>query len=116
MITDDDETYRRLVRAMLETEDDFQVVAEANDGREAVELMDIVNPDVVLMDVQMRYMSGFEATRLILKRHPDARVILWSRTRRRRQEYSRMAQGVGALAFMVKQDVSLRGLRQALQA
>ena len=113
MIADDDESYRRLVRAILEVEEGFQVVAEASDGGEAVKLMDMLNPDVVLMDVQMPSVNGFEATSLILERHPDVRVILWSRTRRR-GEYSRMSQKVGALAFMAKQNVSISALRQAL--
>ena len=115
MIADDDEAYRRLVRAILEVEEGFQVVAEASDGGEAVKLMDMLNPDVVLMDVQMPSVNGFEATSLILERHPDARVILWSRTRRRR-EYSRMSQEVGALAFMAKQNVSISALLQVLHA
>ena len=89
MIVDDDETYRRLVRAMLQREDDFQLVAEASDGNEAVELADQVNLDLVIMDVQMPSMDGFEATWTILQRHQDTRVVLVSRTRRQ-LEYSRM--------------------------
>ncbi len=114
MIVDDDETYRRLVRAMVEREDDFQVVAEATDGNEAVELADEVNPDLIIMDVQMPSMGGFEATGTILQRHQDARVVLVSRTRRQ-LEYSRMAQDAGAIAFVTKENLSISVLRQALQ-
>ena len=114
MIVDDDETYRRLVQAMLEREDDFQVVAEASDGNEAVQLADEVNPDLIIMDVQMLSMDGFEATRTILQRHQDARVVLVSRTRRQ-LEYSRMAQDAGAIAFVTKEDLCISVLRQALQ-
>ncbi len=53
---------------MRERENDFQVVAEAADGNEAVELADEVNPDLIIMDVQMPSMGGFEATRTILQR------------------------------------------------
>ncbi len=116
MIADDDETYRRLVRAMLEREDDFQVVAEATDGNEAVELADEVNPDLIIMDVQMPSMDGFEATGTILQRHQDTRVVLVSRTHRRQLKYSRMAQDVGATAFIAKENLSISVLRQALQA
>ncbi len=114
MLVDDEESYRSLVRTALEREDDFQVVAEASDGREAVELAEDVNPDLIIMDVRMPYMDGFEATRLILERNPEARVVLVSRTGRR-QEYSCMSQQVGALAFMAKQNLDICVLRQVLQ-
>ncbi len=113
MIVDDEETYRRLIRAMLEREDDFQVVAEASDGNEAVELADEVDPDLVIMDVLMPSMDGFEATRS-MKRHQDTRVVIVSRTRRE-LDYSRMAQDAGAIAFVTKENLSISGLRQALQ-
>ena len=114
MLVDDEELYRCLVRTALEREDDFQVVAEASDGREAVELADEVNPDLIIMDVLMPYMDGFEATRLILERNPEARVVLVSRTGRQ-QEYSCMSQQVGALAFIAKQDLDTSILMRVLQ-
>ena len=113
VIVDDEELYRRLIRAMVEQEEDFQVMAEASDGSEAVELMDKISPDLVLMDVQMQHMNGFEATSLIMERHPEARVILVSKTRRRAR-YSRMAQDAGAVAFIAKQDLAMSALRHAL--
>ena len=115
MIVDDEESYRRLVRAMVEKDGHFQVIAEASDGREAVELVDKVSPDLILMDLHMMYMNGFEATRLIMERRPEARVILLSWTRRQ-SEYSRMAREVGALAFIAKQDLAISALRQVLQS
>jgi len=114
LIVDDQRAYRRLVRAMLEREADFLVVGEASDGNEAVELMDEANPDLVIMDVQMPLMDGFEATRQILQHHPDTRVVLVSRTRRQ-QEYSQVAQEVGATDFVTKDDLNLNVIRQALQ-
>ena len=114
MLVDDEESYRRLVRTILDREDDFQVVAEASDGREAVELAADVIPDLIIMDVQMPYVDGFEATRLILERNPEARVVLVSRTGRQ-QEYVCMSQQVGALTFIAKQDLDASILRQALQ-
>ena len=115
MVVDDQERYRRLVRNMLEREEDFQVVAEAANGAEALRLMDEVNPDLIIMDVQMPSINGFEATRLVMQRRPDTRVVLVSRTRRER-EYSRMAEEVGAAAFVLKRDLDVTAVRQALQS
>ena len=114
MLVDDEDSYRRLVRTALEREADFQVVAEARNGREAVELAADVNPDLIIMDVRMPYMDGFEAARLILERNPDVRLVLVSRTGRQ-QEYSRAAQQVRASAFIAKQDLDTSTLRQLLQ-
>lgn len=115
MIVDDEETYRRLVRAMLETEDDFQVLGEASSGTEAVELKESLDADLILMDVVMPDMSGFKATRLMLKRHLGAKVILISRSRRQK-EYARLAEEAGALAFVPKSDLSVSTLREILQS
>ena len=115
IIVDDDETYRRLLRATLEGEEDFSVLAEAGDVSEALELINHVHPDLIIMDVQLPSMNGFDGTRLILGHHPSVRVVLVSRTGRQ-QEYSLMAQEAGAVAFITKSALSVSALRQALQA
>ena len=115
MIVDDQEIYRGLVRAMLDKEDDFHVVAEAGGGKEAIELMEKIEVDLVLMDVLMADMSGFEATRPLLEHRPGAKVILLSRSRRHR-EYARKAREAGALAFIPKSDLTADALRQILRS
>ena len=78
MVVDDQEEFRALTRTMLEEDRDFQVVAEARDGDEAVELAEQARPDLVLMDILLGHMNGFEATRRILSLHPHVTVVLVS--------------------------------------
>jgi len=67
---------RQALRTVLANHADVDVVGEAVDGREAVELAEKHQPDVVLMDTQLPVVSGIEATRLIKKRSRDSRVLL----------------------------------------
>ncbi|HEY3955880.1 MAG TPA: response regulator transcription factor [Streptosporangiaceae bacterium] len=68
LVVDDQELLRTAFRALIDAEDDMQVVGEAADGAEAVELTARAQPDVVIMDVRMPVMDGIEATRRIT--HP----------------------------------------------
>ena len=114
MLVDDEDGYRRLLRRILEREADFQVVAEAEDGSEALELINDVAPDLVIMDVQMPAMSGTDVTRLILQRRPETKVVLISRTSRGR-DYSLLAKEAGAIAFASKETLGVNLLREVLQ-
>jgi DNA-binding NarL/FixJ family response regulator len=60
---------------LLDKEPDIAVVAQAKDGREAVELARQVSPDVILMDINMPYLNGIEATRIIHNESPAVRII-----------------------------------------
>ena len=76
LIADDHPLFRQSVKGVLETQPDFQVVAEAADGDEAVKLAAELQPDVVLMDITMPEMDGLEATRLIKASHPNIAVLV----------------------------------------
>lgn len=76
MVVDDHMVVRKGIIAMLETEDDLQVVGEASNGREAVELAVSIQPDVVLMDLVMPELDGIEATRQIKQRAPRVQVLV----------------------------------------
>lgn len=78
VIIDDHQLFREGVKRILEFEKSFQVVAEADDGSEALELVKTYNPDVVIMDINMPQMNGIEATRELVERFPDTKVIILS--------------------------------------
>ncbi|MBV8845514.1 MAG: response regulator transcription factor [Bryobacterales bacterium] len=75
MCVDDHPLVRKGVASILANEPDMELVAEASDGREAVEKYRELHPDVVLMDLRMPQMDGTEATRAIRGENPDARII-----------------------------------------
>lgn len=76
LIVDDHALIRRSLEMALTAEADIEVVGEASDGQEAVELADRLTPDVVLMDVRMPRRSGIEATREIKASVPSTRIIM----------------------------------------
>lgn len=75
MIVDDELLVRAALKVFFEASDEFEVVGEATNGAEALEVADRVQPDVVLMDVQMPTMNGVDATEELLRRQPSAKVV-----------------------------------------
>jgi DNA-binding NarL/FixJ family response regulator len=78
LLVDDHTVVRSGIRALLEGSDEVEVVGEAANGREAVEMVGELNPHVVLMDVAMGELNGIDATRQITATHPEARVLILS--------------------------------------
>jgi two-component system response regulator NreC len=78
LLADDHAILRSGLRLLLDREPDMSVVGEATDGREAVEWMARESADVVVMDVGMPGLNGIEATWQIVRRHPEAGVIMLS--------------------------------------
>jgi len=76
LIADDHPLLRQSIKVILDKQPDFQVVAEAGDGEEAVKLADELNPDVVIMDIGMPKLNGLEATRQIKASHPNIVVLV----------------------------------------
>jgi DNA-binding NarL/FixJ family response regulator len=78
LIAEDHTVVREGFRRMLELEGDLEVVGEAQDGRQAVEMAKKLHPDVVLMDVAMPMLNGLEATRQVIKALPATKVLILS--------------------------------------
>ena len=102
LLVDDEQMVRMGLRLILESEDDFEVVGEAGDGAEAVALTKKLDPDVVLMDIQMPGMNGLDATREIktLGREESSRVLIL--TTFELDEYVYEALRAGASGFLLK--------------
>jgi NarL family two-component system response regulator LiaR len=76
LVIDDHRIVREGIQSLMEDIDDILVIGEARNGREGVNLVDRLNPDVVLMDLMMPEMDGLEATQKIIERHPHIRVLV----------------------------------------
>ena len=76
MAVDDHPLFRQGIGAVVSLQADLKLVAEAANGREAIQQFRTHRPDVTLMDLQMPEMSGLDAIRAILREFPDARIIV----------------------------------------
>jgi DNA-binding NarL/FixJ family response regulator len=102
LVADDQSMVRAGFRMLLSGEEDIEVVAEASNGKEAVEKAARFDPTVVLMDIRMPELDGLEATRRILAADPDARVLVL--TTFDLDEYVYEALRAGASGFVLKDD------------
>jgi DNA-binding NarL/FixJ family response regulator len=100
LLVDDDSGFRSTLRQLLEQRADVEVLGEAGNGEEAVQLAGDLSPDVVLMDLAMPRMNGLEATRQLKARWPDLAVIVL--TVHDEDVYRRTAMAAGATAFLQK--------------
>jgi DNA-binding NarL/FixJ family response regulator len=113
LLADDHTLVRGGIRALLNQIDGVQVVAEANDGREALELIEKLHPDIVLMDIAMSGMNGLEATMRATRDHPDLRIIILSM--HTNEEYVLQALRAGAVGYLLK-DAGIAELEIAIEA
>jgi DNA-binding NarL/FixJ family response regulator len=102
LLVDDHEVVRRGLAALLDVNPGWQIVGEAEDGRHAVRLAQETRPDVVVMDVGMPELNGFEATRQILKVLPETEVLIL--TMHDGEQLVREVIAAGARGYVLKSD------------
>jgi DNA-binding NarL/FixJ family response regulator len=100
LLVDDHGLVRAGIRALLESLDGIQVLEEADDGREALRLIELHRPDVVLMDIAMSGLNGLEATKRVNRDFPETRVIILSM--HANEEYVLQSLRAGAAGYLLK--------------
>lgn len=101
LLADDHTIVRKGIRSLLDDEAEIEVVGEAEDGRETLEKVETLSPDVVLMDSTMPILNGLEATRQIKKRFPDVKILVL--TMHTNEVYIYQFLKAGASGYLVKQ-------------
>jgi len=113
LLAEDHTIVRKGLRSLLDAETDIEIVGEAEDGQQAIELVQRLLPDVVLMDITMPILNGLEATRQIKKLFPQVKVVVL--TVHSTEEYIFQILRAGASGYVVKQ-AAVSELVQAIQA
>ncbi len=114
LIVDDQQPFREAARMVVEMTDGFEVVGEAENGEQAVDRAADVQPDLVLMDVQMPGIDGVEATRRIMALAVPPRVLVMST--HESGSYEQPALAAGAVRFLPKSEFSMDALEETWAA
>jgi DNA-binding NarL/FixJ family response regulator len=114
LIADDHALVREGIRRVLDEDPGFDVVAEASDGRQALERIEETNPDVAILDISMPERSGLDVARQLREERPALKVLILSM--HDETEYVMRAVHAGAAGYLLKDDAGPALLRQAVRA
>lgn len=112
VLADDHNIVRQGIRLMLEAKSEFEVLGETGDGTEVADLVEQLNPDILIVDIMMPGLSGLEVTRLVNKRSPQTHIIVLSM--HANEAYVLQALRNGASAYVLK-DSDSSDLVQAIK-
>lgn len=116
LVVDDHQLVRNGFCKLLDAASDIEVVGQAESGESAIEKAAELQPDIILMDIQMPGIGGIEATRKILRQHPDTQVVILSSIEG--DPFPRQTYNAGAIGFLSKrctQDELWEAVRNAYQ-
>ena len=102
LLVDDFADWLRQVRLLLQPRPEWQVIAEASDGREAIQKAEELKPDLILLDIGLPKLNGIEAAQQIRQLSPNSRIVFLSQNKD--PDYVRAALGTGALGYVRKTD------------
>ena len=110
LLVDDHSVVRSGLGQMLELEEDFKVVGEASNSEEALKIIDIVSPDIILMDIKMPGMDGIRLTKEIKQKIPSCNIIMFTL----HGDYLNQAIEAGATGYLLK-DIKREDLMRAIR-
>lgn len=113
VLVDDHRIIRDGIRSTLKDQKNFKIVGEAGNGKEAIDLVRTISPDVVIMDITMPEMNGIEAAEVISKKYPDSKVIMLSM--HDNETYILKSVEAGAYGYLLK-DVDKEEFVKAIKA
>lgn len=113
VLADDHTIFREGLKVLLENQPDMVVVGQAGTGREALELANNLEPAIIIMDITMPDLNGLQASGLILRSHPEMKIIVLSMWED--ETYVKQAVDLGIRGYVVKQTAA-RELIQAIRA
>lgn len=102
VLADDHVMFRKGVKRIITGVDDFEVIGEANDGRELLDLLQTTNPHLIILDISMPNLRGLEATREIKRVYPYIKILVL--TMHKKKEFIQQAMAAGADGYLLKED------------
>lgn len=114
LLVDDQPEVLQLSRLLLDGHEGLRVIGEAASGEEALALVPDLRPDLVVLDVQMPGLNGFETARRLLRGHPAVPVVITSADDD--PQYERLAREAGARGYIAKKRLSALAVRELLES
>ena len=114
LIADDHEIVRQGVRAILSTRERWEIVAEAENGRDAVEQARVTDPEIAILDYALPYINGVEAARQIRTHNPKTEILIF--TQHDNEALLRNILEAGVRGYLLKSDATRHLIQAVLQA